>query len=63
LKDIPAHSTAVGIPARVVKSADRKNVDASLDQIHIPDPVAQQIAKLQEKIDALEKELEQLEKK
>ncbi len=58
LKDIPDDSTAVGIPAKVVKSVDRKNVDSSLDQIHIPDPVAQQIAKLQAKIDDLEKELE-----
>ncbi len=61
LKDIPEHSTAVGIPARVVKSSNKKNVE-SLDQIHIPDPVAQQIAKLQAKIDALEEELKQLEK-
>ncbi len=60
LKDIPDDSTAVGIPAKVVKSVDQKNVDSSLDQIHIPDPVAQQIARLQAKIDDLEKELEAL---
>jgi serine O-acetyltransferase len=61
LKDIPAHSTAVGIPAKVVKSGNRR-VEEELDQIHIPDPVAQQIAKMQERIDRLEKELEQMEK-
>ena len=61
LKDIPENSTAVGIPARVVKSGNRRVEE--LDQIHIPDPVAQQFAKLQERINRLEKEIEQMEKK
>ncbi len=60
LKDIPANSTAVGIPARVVKSGGQKVSD--LDQIHIPDPVAQQFAKLQKKIDRLEQEIAAMEK-
>ncbi len=55
LKDIPENATAVGIPAKVVRNGKEKVAD--LDQVHIPDPVAQQIAKLQAKIDALEAQL------
>ena len=58
LKDISENSTAVGIPARVVRQAGRKVDD--LDQVHIPDPVAQESAKLEERFDALTKELDAL---
>lgn len=58
LKDIPQNSTAVGIPARVARQAGRKVDD--LDQIHIPDPVAQEISKLESKIDELSRELEEI---
>ena len=58
LKDIPENSTAVGIPARVARQAGRRVDD--LDQIHIPDPVAQEISKLEAKIDELSRELKAL---
>ncbi len=56
LKDIPEGSTAVGIPARVVRG---KNVDKeqNLDQCNIPDPVAQELNALKERISQLEKQL------
>lgn len=57
LSDIPENSTAVGVPARVVRR-NGKRVD-ELDQIHIPDPVSQEICKLQHQIDILKKELEE----
>lgn len=53
LEEIPPNSTAVGVPARVVKR-DGMKVD-DLDQIHIPDPVAQELCKLQYQIDVLSK--------
>ena len=58
LKDIAENSTAVGIPAKVVRQSGRRVDD--LDQIHIPDPVAQEIAKLEERLDAMTRELEEL---
>ncbi len=58
LKDIPQNSTAVGIPARVARREGRRVDD--LDQIHIPDPVAQEINKLEQKIDELSRELAEL---
>ena len=52
LDEIPADSTAVGIPARVVKRGGRK-ID-NMDQIHIPDPVSQELCKLEHRIAQLE---------
>ena len=37
LEEIPPDSTAVGVPARVVK---RRGKRVDLDQVHIPDPVS-----------------------
>ena len=54
LTDIPDNCTAVGIPARVVRRDGEKVQD--LDQIHIPDPVAQEIRRLEERIEQLEKQ-------
>ncbi len=58
LEAIPEDSTAVGIPARVVKRGNRR-VRYDLDQVHIPDPVAQELCKLAIRITSLEKQLEE----
>ena len=60
LKNIPHDSTAVGIPARVARREGRRVDD--LDQIHIPDPVAQEFTRLEQRIEALTLEIEQLKK-
>lgn len=61
LNDIPANSTAVGVPAKVVKIDGVRIAD--LDQIHISDPVAQEIARLESEIENLRKELNKEENK
>jgi serine O-acetyltransferase len=58
LEEIPENSTAVGIPARVVRK-DGKRPDC-MDQVHIPDPVSQELCKLEHKLRMLEQEVEQL---
>ena len=58
LHEIPDNCTAVGAPARVVKR-DGVKVDL-LDQIHMPDPVAQEFDKLYKRIGQLEQELSAL---
>ena len=58
LVEIPENSTAVGIPAKVVKRQGVRVND--LDHIHIPDPVAQEIRRLEDKLTALEGELAEL---
>ena len=57
LSEVPDDSTAVGIPARVVK---RNNVRVDLDQVHIPDPVQNEISAVWEKLRALEKQIDSL---
>ncbi len=61
LEEIPENCTAVGIPAKIVKREGLK-VENDLDQIHIPDPVAQEIRRLEEKLASLEAELSKLKK-
>ena len=58
LSEVPSDSTAVGIPARIVK---RRNIKCDLDQVHIPDPVSQAICRLEHYITVLEKRIEELE--
>ncbi|MBO5409764.1 MAG: serine O-acetyltransferase [Clostridia bacterium] len=55
LKDIPPNSTAVGVPAKVVRR-DGVKVD-DLDQIHIPDPVANEISRLEAEIEMLKNQI------
>lgn len=55
LDEIPPNSTAVGVPAQVVRR-DGRRVD-DLDQIHVPDPVKQEIDALQAQIDELKSQL------
>lgn len=57
LEPIPDNSTAVGVPARVVKK-NGVRVNSEMDQIHIPDPVSQEICKLQKRLEDLEKQME-----
>lgn len=56
LSDIPDDSTAVGVPARVVRRGGERVVD--LDQVHIPDPVAQELKRLEQRIAELEQKYE-----
>lgn len=52
LEEVPPDCTVVGVPARVVRRNGEKV--QPLDQIHIPDPVAQEICRLEERIRILE---------
>ncbi len=60
LSEVPENSTCVGVPARVVRINNQK-VAAELDQIHIPDPVSQELCKMHMLIDELNKKIEKLE--
>ena len=60
LSELPAQSTAVGIPAKVVRVGGQRVAD-ELDQIHIPDPVQQELNALRAEINALREKLEEKE--
>lgn len=62
LGEVPADSTAVGIPARIVKKNNKKVAICDLDQVHMPDPVAQELCLLKRKVEMLEKKLAEYDK-
>lgn len=57
LNEIPPDSTAVGVPARVVRR-NGVRVD-ELDQVHVPDPVAQELCRLEYQISLLRKAMQE----
>ncbi|HYQ38037.1 MAG TPA: serine O-acetyltransferase [Pseudomonas sp.] len=62
VEDVPAGCTVVGIPGKVVKLREAGELNPygfDLDHHLIPDPVGKAIACLLERIDGLEKKLEQ----
>lgn len=60
LDEVPPDSTAVGVPARVIKIGN-KRICEDLDQIHVADPVAQELCKLRIEMHKLEKKIKDLE--
>ena len=59
LKEVPPNSTAVGVPARIVKQNGKRTLD--LDQIHIPDPGAAELVRDRKRLEKLEKRIAELE--
>lgn len=58
LKEIPEDSTAVGIPARVVRIAGQKvNFAGEVDQVSVADPVSTELAALRAEVEELKKAL------
>lgn len=58
LKEIPEDSTAVGIPARVVRIAGQKvDFAGEVDQVSVADPVSAELAALRSELEELKKAL------
>lgn len=55
LFEIPDDCTAVGVPARIVRRGGKKE---DMDQVHIPDPISQELCRMQAEIDSLKKLLQ-----
>ena len=61
LHSIPENCTAVGVPARIVRCRGKRVQETDLDQIHISDPVAQEINRLKKEITELKKRVGEME--
>jgi serine O-acetyltransferase len=61
LKDVPDHSTVVGIPGRVVIQ-NGKRVGQDLNHSDLPDPVADRFKELEAELKHLKEEVQQLKK-
>ena len=60
LQEVPPDSTVVGVKARVVKIAGQRVGSSpayTLDQIHLPDPLTQELCRLQSRVYANEQKL------
>lgn len=64
VKEVPAQSTVVGIPGKIVQSedskADPKHHRPDLEHGHLPDPQAQLISELADQVKALAQQLEDM---
>ncbi len=60
LDEVPPNATAVGVPARVVRVNGVKT--AALDQIHVTDPVSQELCRLQYQVVQLQNKMERMER-
>ena len=58
LKEVPPDSTAVGVPARIVKMEGRKIIGATLDHTSLPDPVLERLQALQDELARAEQMME-----
>lgn len=63
LKEVPPNCTVVGVPGRIVRMGDQKIPRMDLDQVHLPDPTANEIHELQEERIRMHKRIGELERK
>lgn len=61
LKEVPPNSTVVGVPGRVVRRDNKALPREDMDQIHLPDPVLDDILLLKKENDELSERVAQLE--
>ena len=59
IRDVPSHSTVVGVPGRITKTKDKHFPGINLDHTHLPDPLTERLEKLQHEIDSLEEHLKE----
>jgi len=58
LKSVPANSTVIGVPARVIKAEWGRLPEATMDHINMPDPIADRFEALERELIELRKALE-----
>lgn len=62
LKEVPPNCTVVGVPGRVVRMDNKKVPRTDMDQVHLPDPVLNDLRELHQDNQKLKKRLKELEK-
>jgi serine O-acetyltransferase len=56
LKSVPANSTVIGVPGRIIKTVGDRQPEATMDHTNMPDPIV-------DRFEALEREIIELRKK
>lgn len=60
LEEVPPNCTVVGVPGRVVKKENQKVPRSDMDQVHLPDPMLDDIHSLMEENRQLRSELQKM---
>ncbi len=60
LKEVPPNCTVVGVPGRIVKKDDIKMPRSDMDQVHLPDPISNDIIELQKDNIRMQREISKL---
>lgn len=63
LSEVPPNSTVVGVPGRVVKRDNVRMPREDLDQVHLPDPIANEISRLAKENEELRNDIKELKAK
>ncbi len=61
LRSVPANSTVVGNPGRIVKYDGERLPEATMDHTNIPDPIAERFDAMEQELIALRKKVERTE--
>lgn len=62
LKEVPPNCTVVGVPGRIVKKDDQRIPRMDMDQVHLPDPISNDIQELQADNIRLHRQIKELKK-
>ena len=60
VRDVPPNCTVVGNPGRIVRKGSVRCAGPDLDQIHLPDPVENELQALRSRVAALEQQIAQM---
>ena len=57
LESVPADSTVVGVPGRIVKQGGRRLTETMLDHVHLPDPVADRLERIERELEEIKNQI------
>ncbi|BDF33604.1 serine acetyltransferase [Lachnospiraceae bacterium] len=63
LEEVPPNCTVVGVPGRVVKMGDQRIPRVDMDQVHLPDPISNDIRELQKDNIRMHRQIQEMEKR
>jgi serine O-acetyltransferase len=58
LKSVPANSTVIGVPARIIKAEGERLPEVTMDHSNLPDPIADRFEALERELIELRKQLD-----
>lgn len=63
LEEVPPNCTVVGVPGRVVKMGEQRIPRVDMDQVHLPDPISNDIQELQKDNIRMHRQIQEMEKR